>query len=79
MIPETKHPTYHIGLGLALEDRLLTILAKYGYTAKTSPVIVQSFEVANLKYLRSKTQIRLVQLVDANDVNPDGSMQLVAP
>lgn len=77
--PETKHPTYHVNLGLKLEDRLLTVLAKYGYTAKTSPVIVQSFEVSNLKYLRTKTQIRLVQLVDADDVNPDGTMSLVAP
>lgn len=77
--PETKHPTYHAKLGLPLEDRLLTVLAKYGYTSKSSPVIVQSFEVSNLKYLRTKTQIRLVQLVDANDVNPDGSMDLTAP
>ena len=77
--PETKHPTYHVNLGLPLEDRLLAVLAKYGYTTKASPVIVQSFEVSNLKYLRTKTQIRLVQLVDANDVNPDGSMDLTAP
>ena len=77
--PETKHPTYHAKLGLPLEDRLLAVLAKYGYTTKASPVIVQSFEVSNLKYLRSKTQVRLVQLVDANDVNADGSMDLTAP
>jgi glycerophosphoryl diester phosphodiesterase len=55
------------------------VLAKYGYTTKASPVIVQSFEVSNLKYLRTKTQVRLVQLVDANDVNADGSMDLTAP
>ena len=77
--PETKHPTFHVNLGLKLEDRLLDVLAQYGYTSKTSPVIVQSFEVSNLKYLRTKTQIRLVQLVDADDVNPDGTMSLVAP
>ena len=79
VIPETKHPTFHVNLGLKLEDRLLAILAGYGYTEKTSPVVVQSFEVSNLKYLRSKSQIRLVQLVDANDVKPDGSMDLTAP
>ena len=77
--PETKHPTYHNDLKLSLEDRLLEILAKHGYTQKSSPVIIQSFEVANLKYLRSKTQVRLVQLIDADDVKPDGSMDLVAP
>lgn len=77
--PETKHPTYHANLGLPLEDRLLAMLAQYGYTTKASPVIVQSFEVSNLKYLRTKTQIRLVQLVDAYDIKPDGSMELTAP
>ena len=77
--PETKHPTYHAGLNLALEDRLLAVLASYGYTTKASPVIVQSFEVANLKYLRTKTQVRLVQLVDADDVGPAGNITLAAP
>lgn len=79
VIPETKHPTFHVALGLPLEDRLLAILASYGYTTKASPVVVQSFEVSNLKYLRSKSQIRLAQLIDGYDVNPDGSMQLLPP
>ncbi len=65
--PETKHPTYHEDAGLKLEDRLLAILAEYGYTKKDSPVILQSFETANLKYLRTKTQLRLIQLVDGDD------------
>jgi glycerophosphoryl diester phosphodiesterase len=77
--PETKHPTFHNALNLSLEDRLLAILTKNGYTSKNSPVIIQSFEVANLKYLRSRTQVRIVQLIDADDVNADGSMSLVAP
>jgi glycerophosphoryl diester phosphodiesterase len=79
VIPETKHPTYHASLGLPLEDRLLELLARYGYTRQDSPVVVQSFEVGNLKYLRSKSQVRLVQLIDGYDVNPDGSMQLLPP
>ncbi|WP_455231190.1 glycerophosphodiester phosphodiesterase [Geopseudomonas aromaticivorans] len=76
---ETKHPTYHASLGLKLEDRLLDTLARYGYTSKASPVILQSFEVSNLQYLRGKTQLRLVQLVDASDINADGSIKLTAP
>ena len=79
LYPETKHPTFHNGLNLSLEDRLLSILAKNNFTTKASPVIIQSFEVTNLKYLRTRTQVRLVQLIDADDVNPDGSMALVAP
>ncbi len=54
--PETKHPTFHTEIGLKIEDRLLEALKGAGWTEKTSPVFIQSFEVANLKYLRGKTQ-----------------------
>ncbi len=77
--PETKHPTYHAAIGLPLEDRLLAALREAGWTERRSPVIVQSFEVANLKYLRTRTNVRLVQLVDADDVAPDGTILLAAP
>ncbi|MDO4906134.1 MAG: glycerophosphodiester phosphodiesterase [Lautropia sp.] len=77
--PETKHPTYHRNLNLPLEDRLLDILAQHGYTRKDSPVIIQSFETENLKYLRGKTQVRLVQLIDGADQNSDGSIDQSLP
>ncbi|MEY4880247.1 MAG: hypothetical protein RJB62_1716 [Pseudomonadota bacterium] len=68
--PETKHPTFHRDLGLPLEDRILDMLAAEGWTGKTAPVILQSFEVSNLKYLRERTGVRLVLLVDAPDKRP---------
>jgi glycerophosphoryl diester phosphodiesterase len=77
--PETKHPTYHQKLGLPLEDRLLAALDRAGWNHRSAPVFIQSFETANLKYLRSRTSVRLVQLVDANDVNPDGSLDFTPP
>jgi glycerophosphoryl diester phosphodiesterase len=77
--PETKHPTFHSALGLPLEDHLLDALKAAGWTEKTSPVIVQSFETANLKYLRTKTAVRLVQLVDADDVDLNGGITLAPP
>lgn len=77
--PETKHPIFHAAIGLALEDRLLAMLTAAGWTEKTSPVIIQSFETANLKYLRGKTQLRLVQLVDGDGVDKDGRVTLAAP
>lgn len=77
--PETKHPTYHQGIGLALEDRLLAVLQKAGWNHRNAPVFIQSFETANLRYLRSRTSVRLVQLVDANDLNPDGSLDFTKP
>ena len=77
--PETKHPTYHQQLGLALEDRLLHVLQRHGWNHRSAPVFIQSFEQANLKYLRSRTSVRLVQLIDADDVAPDGTITFAAP
>ena len=77
--PETKHPTYHQNLGLALEDRLLAVLQRHGWNHRGAPVFIQSFEQANLKSLRAKTSVRLVQLVDADDVSPTGALTFVAP
>jgi glycerophosphoryl diester phosphodiesterase len=77
--PETKHPTYHKSIGLPLERKLVKILAKAGLNHRRSPVFIQSFETANLKRLNKLTPVRLVQLIDANDVNPDGSLAYAAP
>jgi glycerophosphoryl diester phosphodiesterase len=77
--PETKHPTYHQNLGLALEDRLLAVLQRHGWNHRGAPVFIQSFEQANLKYLRTKTSVRLVQLLDGDDVAPDGTVTYAAP
>lgn len=77
--PETKHPTYHQDLGLALEDRLVRELERAGWNRANSPVFVQSFEQANLQYLDTITPVSLVQLIDANDVTLDGSLDLTAP
>ena len=77
--PETKHPTFHQSIGLALEDRLLAALTRAGWNHRHAPVFIQSFETANLRYLRSKTHVKLVQLVDADDVNPDGTLAFNKP
>jgi glycerophosphoryl diester phosphodiesterase len=63
--PETKHPSYFRSIGLPLEDRLLTALARHGLSGRDAPVFIQSFEVGNLRELRKKTAIRLVQLMAA--------------
>jgi glycerophosphoryl diester phosphodiesterase len=77
--PETKHPTYHERLGLPLEAKLIRALERHGLDHKRSPVFIQSFEQSNLKKLNTMTPVRLVQLVDANDVNPDGTLDYTAP
>jgi len=81
--PEIKHSTFHadvVGFGRnVFEDKLLaTLHAAWGNVA-TAPVFIQSFEVSNLQYLNTKTNLRLVQLIDADDVKADGSLSLVAP
>jgi len=62
--PETKHPSFHLELNLPLEERLLDALRKRKLDRPDGPVFIQSFESANLQYLRPKTQLPLVQLLD---------------
>ena len=62
--PETKHPSYFAKLGLTFDDRMLEALTRHGYSKRTDPVFLQSFEVANLKALRRRTDLPLVQLVE---------------
>ncbi len=79
IIPEIKHGTYFHGIGLPMEDRLLATLAAHSYT-RTAPVEIQSFEIANLKYLRQMLggaqahrehpNIRLLQLLDDPHAQP---------
>ncbi|WP_225737217.1 glycerophosphodiester phosphodiesterase [Dyella acidiphila] len=83
IIPEIKHGSYFQKLGLPMEDKLLAVLAAHSYT-RTAPVEIQSFEIANLKYLRSKlgakhgdahANIRLLQLLgDAHEQPYDVSV-----
>jgi glycerophosphoryl diester phosphodiesterase len=63
--PETKHPTYFQSIGLALEEPLVRVLRQNGYTARRDPVIIQSFETANLRKLAKLTNVTLAQLMDA--------------
>lgn len=63
--PETKHPSYFVSIGLPHEAPLLAILERFGYRSRTAPVFIQSFEVGNLMDLRAKSELPLIQLMDA--------------
>jgi glycerophosphoryl diester phosphodiesterase len=78
--PEVKFSSYHASIGLPIEDKLLDILTKAGLNRATAPVYIQSFETANLKALKKKTNIKLMQLVDATDTDPvTGAMTFAPP
>jgi glycerophosphoryl diester phosphodiesterase len=76
--PETKHPSFHLALGLPLEEKLLAALRASGLDGADAPVFIQSFESANLQYLHSKTQLPLVQLLDDGALVYDQSGARVA-
>jgi glycerophosphoryl diester phosphodiesterase len=74
--PETKHPTFFAQHAAnrttpaRFEDAVVAVLhANYGNSAD-APVFLQSFEVANLQYLRTRTNIPLVQLLNAATGRP---------
>ena len=68
--PETKHPTYFSSIGLSLEKPLVATLNANGLKGANAPVFIQSFEVSNLQYLRTLTDVPLVQLYDEAKVQP---------
>jgi glycerophosphoryl diester phosphodiesterase len=74
IVPEIKHGSYFRAMGLAMEDALLAVLAEHAYTRR-APVTIQSFEIGNLRYLRTQLtrqhgNIRLLQLLDAPTRQP---------
>ncbi|HEX6705559.1 MAG TPA: glycerophosphodiester phosphodiesterase [Albitalea sp.] len=85
--PETKHPSYFQGIGLALEEPLLHSLRRHGYAGPDAPVFIQSFETANLRKLRRMTRLPLVQLISPSGKpwdfvlsgDPRGYVELATP
>ena len=63
--PETKHPSYFASIGLPHQAPLLALLAAYGYDSADDAMFIQSFEVDNLVALNALTDVRLIQLIDA--------------
>ncbi len=79
VFPETKHPTFHKSLGLALEPKVVAVLKRSGWNTRSAPVILQSFEPGSLKTLKSLSPVKRVQLIDADDVAADGTITFAAP
>ncbi len=72
--PETKHPTYHRSIGLALEPKLVRVLRRNGLNRANADVFVQSFEVENLRRLSRDLRVPIVQLYGGPTERPaDGT------
>ncbi|WP_340649196.1 glycerophosphodiester phosphodiesterase [Pseudoxanthomonas winnipegensis] len=74
LIPEIKHSTYFQQQGLPMEAKVVATLDAHAYT-RSAPVVIQSFEIANLKQLHAllgdtHPNVRLVQLIDAPNERP---------
>lgn len=63
---ELKDATRLAGRGLDLEGGVLEVLRDHGLAGRESGVHLQSFEPSCLRRLRDRTDLRLVQLVDAS-------------
>jgi glycerophosphoryl diester phosphodiesterase len=73
LIPEIKHGTWFGQQGLPMEQRLLDTLRAHACT-RSAPVVIQSFELANLRALRASLgdlpNVRLLQLIGEPDARP---------
>jgi len=63
VLPEIKHPSYFDSIGLSPEEPVLRTLRRSGLDRADAPVVIQSFEVGNLRELDAVTDIPLMQLV----------------
>jgi len=54
-------------------------LRRAGWNRRSAPVFIQSFEQSNLKQLNRMTPVRLIQLVDAFDVDANGNLVYEPP
>ncbi len=68
---ELKSSSYLASVGLPLEDTVLASLRDHGLDRRDSGVRLQSFETSNLRWLRDRTDLPLVQLVEATGAPQD--------
>jgi glycerophosphoryl diester phosphodiesterase len=69
--PEVKHSTYFSSIGNPTEPKLVDILKRNGLNRPDAPVIIQSFEVTDLKVLSEQVRVPLLQLTSATGAPAD--------
>jgi glycerophosphoryl diester phosphodiesterase len=78
VVAEIKHSSYFASIGLPIEAKLVDLFARHGWTRREDPVWIESFEVRNLKALRTATQLKLVQLLEEKNAPADGGAESYA-
>ena len=86
--PEIKQPEFHRAAGRDISSAVIATLKRYGYTAPSDKVFLQTFSFAELQIISSEIlpaagiDIRLIQLVGNPDAYPwifeAGGMALLA-
>ncbi|WP_243790383.1 glycerophosphodiester phosphodiesterase [Saccharopolyspora gloriosae] len=69
--PEIKHPSHFQHIGLPMEPKVVRALDDNGLNRPNAKVVVQSFEVANLRELNRELRVRLVQLISDSGAPQD--------
>jgi glycerophosphoryl diester phosphodiesterase len=68
---ELKSSSYLASIGLPPEDVVLDSLRDHGLDRRDSGALLQSFETTNLRWLRDRTDLPLVQLVEESGAPAD--------
>lgn len=73
IVPELKHSSYFADAGLPMEEAFIDVVGRHRYS-RTAPLIVQSFEIGNLRLLKGRighwSNIRFMQLCDEEAMQP---------
>jgi glycerophosphoryl diester phosphodiesterase len=78
LVAELKHASHFASLGLPLDELLLPVLERHGLIGRGDPVFVESFEPGILRRLRARSEVRLVQLIEAHGAPADGGARSFA-
>ncbi|CAF4368719.1 unnamed protein product, partial [Adineta steineri] len=75
LLIEIKKPEYHLQYNKSISSIVLATLNAYNLTQATDPVIIQTFHIEELMYIRQVLQsnIRLFALMTLNQVNESSS------
>ena len=75
LLIEIKKPEYHAQNGKSISKIVIDTLNAYNLTRPTDPVIIQTFHIEELTYIRQTlgSQLRLYALITRNSVNESSS------